>query len=292
MSDAPMHDAAISASSVVRHVLACEVGSLVRHDPDVRADLGGESVHQMRVATRRLRSELRVFAPILKTDETGQLDHELRWLGGNLGSVRDLDVMIELVENVAAVDSVANSIRFLKRQRSRRMKKLAEAVETGRYRRLLRSLVRAVATPPFTVDAARSARSAFEPGLRRVVAQFADAVTGAMERPEPAHLHAVRIAAKTVRYNLDVGEYFLSRDLSDVAHSFVAVQDLLGAAGDVFMAVEFVTTLPRAVAEQLLNRRAELLVDWLQGAERARELGTALVAGFSGREPTVAGRGD
>ena len=66
---------------------------LLRHDPGVRLGIDIEDVHQARVATRRLRSDLRTFQPLLDEAWADALRDELRWLGAELGRVRDAEVL-------------------------------------------------------------------------------------------------------------------------------------------------------------------------------------------------------
>ena len=60
-----------------------------------------EGVHQARVATRRLRSDLRTFGPVLDERWSEDLRAELRWLGAALGKVRDADVLTELLRSAS-----------------------------------------------------------------------------------------------------------------------------------------------------------------------------------------------
>src|SRR5260221_5847779 len=60
-------------------------GALDGHDP--------EHVHEMRVATRRMRAALRLFGDVLPA-EANSLNDELNWIAGQLGATRDLDVQV------------------------------------------------------------------------------------------------------------------------------------------------------------------------------------------------------
>ena len=53
-----------------------------------------EDVHQARVATRRLRSDLRTFGDFVYEEWATSLRAELRWLGAELGEVRDAEVLL------------------------------------------------------------------------------------------------------------------------------------------------------------------------------------------------------
>src|SRR4029077_5001645 len=84
---------AAAAGGVLRRAPSTSVIRLLRHDPGVRMGIDAEDVHQARVATRRLRSDLRTFQPLLDGDWTDRLREELRWVGGELGTVRDAEVL-------------------------------------------------------------------------------------------------------------------------------------------------------------------------------------------------------
>ena len=95
-----------TVEQLVRAVITSSVLRLVEHDSAIRLDDGVEAVHQARVATRRLRSDLRTFRPVLDPSWSEPLRVELRWLGGALGKVRDADVLLGLLEAKAdAIDA-------------------------------------------------------------------------------------------------------------------------------------------------------------------------------------------
>jgi inorganic triphosphatase YgiF len=87
--------AASTAAELIRHAIAVSVASLMRHDPGVRLGDDPEDVHRARVATRRLRSQLRTFGTLLDAEWANALREDLRWLGAGLGSVRDRQVMAQ-----------------------------------------------------------------------------------------------------------------------------------------------------------------------------------------------------
>src|SRR5258708_2331790 len=87
------------AADVVMAYARAQVRTLLSFDPLVRRD-APDSVHQMRIATRRLRSMLRSFGQVLRRDQIeggrgpGQgLGGELKWLGDVLGAARDAEVL-------------------------------------------------------------------------------------------------------------------------------------------------------------------------------------------------------
>ena len=98
VSPAPLHPVPIagsrpkpsaSAAEVVQAYLKVQVATLRSLEPKVRAD-EFDSVHQMRVATRRLRATLRSFGKVIPRPATEKVAGELTWLGGLLGEARDV----------------------------------------------------------------------------------------------------------------------------------------------------------------------------------------------------------
>src|SRR4029453_8331701 len=84
------------------------------HDPGVRLGSDPEELHQMRVATRRLRAFLRAGRDLLDRSWSEPLRDELGWLGRALGPPRDLDVLIErLADDAEAVGDEAGAVRGL-----------------------------------------------------------------------------------------------------------------------------------------------------------------------------------
>ena len=80
-----------SLGDVVRAVLTQGLSRLLEHDWRLRAavnNTAAEDIHQARVATRRLRSDLRTFDVVLDPVWVGHVRTDLKWLGSALGDVR------------------------------------------------------------------------------------------------------------------------------------------------------------------------------------------------------------
>ncbi|MEV6280436.1 CHAD domain-containing protein [Nocardia sp. NPDC051832] len=92
---------AVSAGTAFIAALAGDVDRLLAAEPEVRAD-ADDSVHQMRVATRRLRSVLRSYRMLLQRDRADEISTELKWLAGLLGVARDAEVRADRFEKLLA----------------------------------------------------------------------------------------------------------------------------------------------------------------------------------------------
>ena len=86
-ADAPIGGVALA-------VLRRQFTALLAREPGTRLGDDPEELHDMRVASRRLRAALSLFADVLPPS-AAKLEDDLRWVGHTLGAVRDLDVQQE-----------------------------------------------------------------------------------------------------------------------------------------------------------------------------------------------------
>jgi inorganic triphosphatase YgiF len=154
-----------SAGAVVLTHLRGQVDKLVMHDRGARSD-EPDAVHQMRVATRRLRSALATYRPLLDPEQTEPIREELKWLGQILGLARDAEVLHSRLQDLVAAQPdelvlgpVARRVDLELNDRHRvAHAALAAALDRDRYFRLLDALDDLVTNPPLTARAGKSAR--------------------------------------------------------------------------------------------------------------------------------------
>lgn len=243
---APPRRPAVTASSPAGDVVVAYAGDLVATivAQDLAVRLGApDAVHQMRVATRRLRSALRTFEPLLQARETRPLRGELRWLAGELGAARDAEVLQARVR--AAVDAehageavvaADPAVAVLGRDRDEAYRRVLAVLDGDRYRGLLRDLHALVAEPPLTAAASRRARKVLpalvagrDARVRRLVRRARSAPPGARRE---GLLHEARKAAKNARYAGEAVRPALGRDAKRYARAMEAVQEVLGEHQD------------------------------------------------------------
>src|SRR5438128_4031794 len=143
----PDVDRGASVRDVVASSIASATKTLIAHDPGLR--LGGdvEHVHKARVATRRLRSDLRTFRRVLDRVWVWRVRGDLRWVGGALGAVRDADVLLgglqAEAERLGDVDSVPARalLAGLREERERANAQLQLVLDGEPYAILLDTLV-------------------------------------------------------------------------------------------------------------------------------------------------------
>jgi CHAD domain-containing protein len=232
-----------TVTEVVRRALAASVVRLMRHDPGVRLGGDPEEVHQARVATRRLRSDLRTFRDALAPTWAGALRDELKWLGHELGAVRDAEVLRERMggraEALDARDRQAADalLRRLDERQAHAREELVRSMREPRYARLLDELVDAANTPAVLPEVAEApASEALRPALEAPWKHLKTAMETASADPTDEHLHAARIRAKRVRYAAEAVSAVFGKRARAFAEAAVDLQDVLGEHQDAVVA--------------------------------------------------------
>jgi CHAD domain-containing protein len=232
-----------TAGAVVLRYVREQVRAIVSNDPAVRLDVP-DSIHKMRVATRRLRSALQTFTPVLPTTVTRPLRAELTWLAGELGAARDAEVLRHrLVAAVAAQTQgaddgpLAHTVDVETSEAYRRAHdSLLVQLDSDRYHQLVTSLDELATAPPMTRKASRPAAKVLPARAARAYATLSDLVDAAHAAPpgsEQDHeLHEARKAAKKARYAGEALKDVFGEPAARFATAMEAVQEALGEHQD------------------------------------------------------------
>jgi CHAD domain-containing protein len=226
------------AAEMVRAALASGLSRLVTHDPGVRLDEDPEEVHQARVATRRLRSDLRTFKSLVDPDWAEGLRRELGWLASPLGEVRDADVLLDRLRTetgrMPAEDrpSVGALIDRLVSSRQESLRALLEALDSKRYVALLDALVDGVAKPLVTPAAEQPAEEVASTLVAKAWHKLRRSISDLGPEPPDTELHRVRIKAKRCRYAAEAVIGIEGRPAKRFASAVAGLQDVLGGLQD------------------------------------------------------------
>ncbi|SDY44378.1 CHAD domain-containing protein [Amycolatopsis xylanica] len=231
------------AGTVVLAYLREQFDHLRRNDIGVRRD-ADDAVHQMRVASRRLRGAFRTFKKIIDVPES--LAAELKWLAGELGPARDTEVMAATLNK--QLDGLPPEfvlgrvrqllVRHFSREGEEARTRAVEALNSKRYLALLSSLDDVLDAPPLTKRARRPARKELRKAVRKAgckLARAEAATHGASDR-DPSDLdvalHETRKKAKRARYAADAVKPVLGKKLGKWRKKVKAVQGTLGEHQD------------------------------------------------------------
>jgi CHAD domain-containing protein len=236
-----------TAGGVILAYLQTQLAALTSMDPMVRRD-EPDSVHQMRVAARRLRSALQAFEHIISGPSAQLMEAELKWLGGVLSVPRDAEVLAARLERhlhetpaELVLGPVQGRLRvhFAPVEAQGRQELLA-VLDSDRYFELLDGLDRLLAEPPFTGRAQRPARDALPALVARSYRRTARRMRRAAHAPagpgRDVALHDVRKAAKRARYAAEAVSPALGRKARRFARQMEELQTVLGDHQDAVIA--------------------------------------------------------
>jgi CHAD domain-containing protein len=252
-----------SAGDAVRRAIALSVIRLIRHDPVVRLDVDPEGVHQARVATRRLRSDLRTFRPLLDEEWTTALRDELRWLARLLGDVRDGDVLLarmrQQVTKLGLEDGAASVLSTLQASRDDALTAVLEALRSDRYAQLIDRLVEAANAPALDGAGEAPAADAVPTLVRRPWHRLAKRAKALGDDPTDAKLHEVRIHTKRVRYAAEAAAPVVGKQARAFSQAAAKLQDVLGDLNDAVVAGAWLHEWATASSDAAGSAAAEAL---------------------------------
>jgi CHAD domain-containing protein len=248
------------AGAAARAVVAFHLRAFVREEAGARAG-EVEPVHQLRVATRRLRATLRLFAPVLPAAPLALVNTDLAWLGREIGGVRDLDVLADAVKTRArrlspalrrALEPVEDAIR---ERRAVTHARLVEALDGPRRRALFTRLGALTVAPPREAQPVRLGDLAPDliAPVRRAMVDAGRRLDG--KKPPAEALHSLRVRAKRLRYALEMLRGLGGKRLAKTLARLERFQDFLGGHQDAVTQIAWL----RAWAETAAAPPATLL---------------------------------
>jgi len=283
--DTPTHDAFRAIGYACLQQIAANEVALLKDD--------AEGVHQMRVGLRRLRAAISLFAALLDDPQTEEIKANLKWLTGELGPARELDVLVARVvkpvrRQTVGWDGIPKLSRQFTRQRAAAIARAREAIESERYRLLKIEVVAwleigAWATPqsdllceraelPVETFAAEQL-SLRRRKLRKRAKSFAEL--------DARRRHKLRIQAKKLRYATDFFNHLFSgKRTSKRRETFLAaleaVQDGLGDLNDITVHESIIGAA--GTRSRGTSRKKAFAAGLLTGREDARLDGTTKAA--------------
>ncbi|MEV6420468.1 CYTH and CHAD domain-containing protein [Streptomyces sp. NPDC051662] len=271
------------------HILAYlrdQADAIVAQDAAVRRDLP-DSVHQLRVATRRLRSAFRTYRKILDRSVTDPVAEELKWVAAELGVDRDHEVLDERLGSridALPVTLLLGPVRARLRswdaaQRAGSRSRTVAVLDSERYLTLLDTLDGLLTAPPLRPDAAQPAAKALPRAIlknyERLAGRVGHALALAPGEERDLAMHNARKAAKRARYAAEAARPALGKAAKRFANRMKALQTALGDHQDSVVAREALRDLAvqahtageSAFTWGLLHGQEEA-----QGERREREL--------------------
>ncbi len=244
-----MLDQRPTAGSVLGQYVAAQADVLVAGHFAIRGDVA-DSIHQTRVAARRLRSTLRTFSRFYDEAAATELEAELAWYAGALGAVRDLEVLrARFADHLRQLPStIADEAKRpiddrLATELAAARAGLLAAQSGARYGRLLARIGEWRDDPPYTKAARRPASALTKPVDHADRALDKGLIRATQPGGTDTEMHSARKAGKRARYANEVVRGGRSSKRSK------KLQDVLGEFQDSVVAAEAVESLLRAARE-------------------------------------------
>jgi CHAD domain-containing protein len=253
LHNASMNNKAGSARDLIADYLSEQCTVIIDSEAQLRA--GENVVHAVRVAVRRMRSTIRVFAGFFEPSEAAHLEEGLVWWAGLLGEVRDMDILAQ--RQAALLDElpgelilgpVASTIQVeLAAQRKQAADAMTEALDSERYRKLIGLIHRWRSDPPFT-SAADAPADAIDPLIKKAKRKVNRRLTSAAAarlagEPSEELFHRARKASKRHRYAVEAALPVWGSKADKIISQRKDLQDLLGNYQDSIVSAAFLREL-------------------------------------------------
>ena len=238
-------DASATVAGVAFATLGTNLAAFLAHEAGAWRGDDPDAVHDMRVASRRIRAAMSLFSDALP-DDLAECRGELKWVASDLGAVRDLDVQLEQIRSWTEdmdpeeADSLKSLLALIEDRRRAARARLVETLESDRYARLVASLRAAVALGPEDdgLPAARTPITDFAPPVLERRYRRVRAMGKRLTRSsDPTEFHALRIRAKRLRYGIEFVRGVYPKSSKRMVRRLVALQDLLGEHQDAQVAM-------------------------------------------------------
>jgi CHAD domain-containing protein/adenylate cyclase class IV len=240
----------------VQKILAFQIQRIDENIPGVLADIDTEFVHQARVATRRMRSLIRLFGGAIPEITGARFSEELLWMGALFGDVRDLDVFLlnlprfkQSIEVAPqrAIDTLTSQIE---KEREVHLENLKSGLASSRWNQLRAQILAFAGRPPAKNPSAPLASLPLHTAAPPIITERFDAVIAQGNRvlaePDLDSFHKLRIQFKRLRYALEFVGPAYGNSLHPLIAEVVKVQDCLGDLQD--------TVFTRSLINRLLKK--------------------------------------
>ena len=240
--DAPPRRVTLSPGETVadaaRKAIASGLESLLRHQVAVESG-EAEPLHQLRVATRRLRATIELFSSVIYASQLKIFRRDLPWIGSLAGGARECDVTSALITARATKiepglkDAIAPMLAALDEGRTSEQARLHELFASKRYRNLLAKL----AHPAIKKVGADRRLGIVAAQLVRPASRGAARLGGKLAADAPdVVFHKLRVRLKRLRYELEMIAPLGAKRHRKTLRRLEELQELLGSYHDITVA--------------------------------------------------------
>lgn len=237
-------DASLTVGEVAFAVMREQFGIFLSHEPGTRLGEDPEALHDMRVASRRMRAAMQIFKDTLPV-RSHKLRDDIKWIAGVLGEVRDLDVQLDQLEGWLSEippkdrEPLGELRSLLEEKREKARKSMLRTLDSRRYERFVSSCSDFLRRGP-----SRRSKGARRPVLDtgpeilrrryRKVRKAGDAIS---KDSTAGEYHELRKKGKRLRYALEFHSDIYQKPARNLTKSLKSLQDVLGDHQDAEVAI-------------------------------------------------------
>ena len=273
-------DTTLSCGEVAFAILRRHFAEMLAHEPGVRLGEDPEELHDMRVATRRLRAALKHYSDFLPK-RAERYERDLRWVGGALGEVRDLDMHLQRLSEESSTNGevLEEVVALLRERRVEARRRMLKALDSNRYERLIASFsgtLRRGRSPTPTEPILEAAPDLIRDRYKKV----RKAANKLSEYSPPEHFHDLRKKGKRLRYALEPLQEIYGKPAQKMVKLLKKTQDDLGDHQDLIVAAGLMEHLGVAG-----DRPPQAAFSMGTMSERYGSEASEIRAGFLGSKP-------
>ncbi len=257
-----------------RKALLPDLVKMLKHEAGSRTGEDIEDVHDMRVSIRRIRSTLRLLNEYYKPKAIDPYNQQLRRVARALGTVRDLDVLIDNLTGFAATlpddrkAALQPVIVKLDSERAAARKDLNKLFDKKSYQRFVEDFGKFLTTEN---AGARSLDGDLAPvQVRHLLPTLiydhlghVRAYDSVIADADATTLHALRIEFKRLRYAVTLFSDILGSTIKNFIEELKAIQDHLGQLNDISTAEARLTELIDSLEPDEAAPAIEVLRDYM-----------------------------
>ena len=268
-----------TVTDVVRSFLAAGAHDLLEGRAGISSTGNVEAVHNARVATRHLRSNLQAFGAGMDAVWLQGVRAELAWLAGALGVVRDRDVLLERLRDRASElegrdrPPAFELLATLEDASSAARQDLGAVMQSRRFDDLVSQVVAAGTQPPIGPGGDERASAVAPLVVSKRWEQLRRAVESLPREPDDAALHQVRIRVKKCRYAAEAVSPVAGKNAVRLARALRSLQTIMGDLNDSVGVQSWLRQAPQSPAQGIAaglmiaaeqEERRALLLAWRQ----------------------------
>lgn len=256
-----------------RKILLEDFITMLNYEDGARSGGDIEDLHKMRVATRRMRSALRLLGDYYKPKVIKPFVKQLKTLADKLGKVRDLDVMIHDLRQLPNHELMTDVFTELESQRKVAREQLASHLDSVKCQTFFEKFAKFASKPGKGAQTEDEDDGVIPYQIRHILPvlihdhlAIVKAYDTVLAEADIHTLHALRIAFKRLRYAISYFKSLLGSSIDGFADELKTMQEYLGRLNDVHVAQMRLSRLPQQdILQQYIHDLAEEEVQLIAG---------------------------